>query len=115
MRSSPATRPSNRKQPEPRRRKNCTRFTGNCISHSAKAVNCRNCGKSPRAREEARAVEALRAEVYEANLELVRRALGLYTFGNTSGISRAQKLVQTKPSGVPSDKIAPADTIITHL
>ena len=33
----------------------------------------------------------LREEVLEANLELVRRGLVLYTFGNASGISREQK------------------------
>jgi L-ribulose-5-phosphate 4-epimerase len=33
-------------------------------------------------------LEALRAEVLEANLELVRRDLVLYTFGNVGGIAR---------------------------
>ena len=33
-------------------------------------------------------LEALRTEVYEANLEIVRRGLVLYTFGNASAISR---------------------------
>jgi len=60
-------------------------------------------------------LEALRAEVYEANLELVRRGLVLYTFGNASGISREQKLVVIKPSGVPYDKMSPADMVITDL
>ena len=46
-------------------------------------------------------LEALRAEVYEANLELVRRGLVLYTFGNASGLSRNDGLVAIKPSGVP--------------
>ena len=31
---------------------------------------------------------SLREEVLEANLELVRRGLVLYTFGNASGIAR---------------------------
>jgi L-ribulose-5-phosphate 4-epimerase len=43
----------------------------------------------------------LREEVLEANLELVRKGLVLYTFGNASGISRDQNLVITKPSCVP--------------
>jgi len=57
----------------------------------------------------------LREEVLEANLELVRRGLVLYTFGNASGISRDQKLVVIKPSGVPYDKMKPEHLVITNL
>ena len=39
-------------------------------------------------------LEALRAEVLEANLELVRRGLVIYTFGNASGVSREHGLVR---------------------
>ncbi|HEV2691087.1 MAG TPA: L-ribulose-5-phosphate 4-epimerase [Bryobacteraceae bacterium] len=60
-------------------------------------------------------LEALRAEVLEANLELVRRGLVLYTFGNASGIARDQGLVVIKPSGVPYETMTPADMVITDL
>jgi L-ribulose-5-phosphate 4-epimerase len=60
-------------------------------------------------------LEALRSEVLEANLELVRRGLVLYTFGNASGVSRDHGLVVIKPSGVPYDKMTPADLVITDL
>jgi L-ribulose-5-phosphate 4-epimerase len=60
-------------------------------------------------------LEQLRQEVWEANLEVVRRGLALYTFGNASGIDRASGLVAIKPSGVPYDKLAPADLVITDL
>ena len=60
-------------------------------------------------------LEALRAEVSEANLELVRRGLVLYTFGNASGISREDGLVVIKPSGVPYEHMTPADMVITDL
>ncbi len=50
-------------------------------------------------------LEALRAEVLEANLELVRRGLVIYTFGNASAVSRAEGLVVIKPSGVPYDQM----------
>jgi len=60
-------------------------------------------------------LEALRAEVYEANLELVRRGLVLYTFGNASGIARDQGLVVIKPSGVPYETMTPADMVINDL
>jgi L-ribulose-5-phosphate 4-epimerase len=60
-------------------------------------------------------LEALRTEVYEANLELVRRGLVLYTFGNASGIARDQGLVVIKPSGVPYETMTPADMVIADL
>jgi L-ribulose-5-phosphate 4-epimerase len=60
-------------------------------------------------------LENLRKEVLEANLELVRRGLVLYTFGNASGISRADGLVAIKPSGVPYEKLRPEDMVITDL
>ena len=60
-------------------------------------------------------LETLRAEVLDANLELVRRSLVLYTFGNASGISRKDGLVVIKPSGVPYESLAPEHMVITRL
>lgn len=60
-------------------------------------------------------LEALREEVLEANLELVRRGLVLYTFGNASGIDRGKGLVVIKPSGVPYEKMKAADLVVTDL
>src|SRR5579863_6685586 len=60
-------------------------------------------------------LEQLRKEVLEANLELVRRGLVLHTFGNASGIARAEKLVVIKPSGVPYEKMKPGDLVVTDL
>jgi L-ribulose-5-phosphate 4-epimerase len=60
-------------------------------------------------------LEELRKEVLEANLELVRQGLVLYTFGNASGIARAEGLVAIKPSGVPYDTMRPRDLVITDL
>lgn len=60
-------------------------------------------------------LDALRAEVCEANLELVRRGLVLYTFGNASGISREHGLMVIKPSGVPYEKMTPAEMVVTNL
>jgi L-ribulose-5-phosphate 4-epimerase len=45
----------------------------------------------------------------------VRRGLVLYTFGNASGLSREQGLVAIKPSGVPYEKMTPADMVIVDL
>jgi len=59
--------------------------------------------------------EKLRRDVLEANLELVRRGLVLYTFGNASGIDRDAGIIAIKPSGVPYDQMAPEHIVITDL
>ena len=60
-------------------------------------------------------LDKLRADVLDANLELVRRGLVIYTFGNASGIDRASGKVVIKPSGVPYEKMTPADMVVTDL
>lgn len=57
----------------------------------------------------------LREETLNANLELVRRGLVLYTFGNASGISREEGLVVIKPSGVPYESMKVEDLVIVDL
>ncbi len=57
----------------------------------------------------------LRQAVLEANLELVRRSLVLYTFGNASGVDREQGLVVIKPSGVDYDDLRPEHMVVTDL
>ena len=52
---------------------------------------------------------ALREEVLEANLELVRRGLAADTFGNASGVSRDKGLIVIKPSGVAYAKLRDMD------
>ncbi len=60
-------------------------------------------------------LQSLREEVLEANLEVVRRGLVLYTFGNASGIDRAAGLVAIKPSGVPYETMKPSDLVVVDL
>jgi L-ribulose-5-phosphate 4-epimerase len=60
-------------------------------------------------------LETLRETVLEANLEIVRRGLVLYTFGNASGIDRESGLVAIKPSGVPYETMQASDMVITDL
>jgi L-ribulose-5-phosphate 4-epimerase len=60
-------------------------------------------------------LKKLREEVLEANLELVRRGLVLYTFGNVSGIDRSQGLVAIKPSGVPYESLTPEQIVVSDL
>jgi L-ribulose-5-phosphate 4-epimerase len=57
----------------------------------------------------------LRTAVLDANLELVKRGLVLYTFGNASGIDRAQGLVVIKPSGVDYDELRAELMVVTDL
>ncbi len=60
-------------------------------------------------------LKALREEVLEANQELVRRGLVLYTFGNVSAVDRREGLVAIKPSGVPYEELRPEHMVITDL
>jgi L-ribulose-5-phosphate 4-epimerase len=60
-------------------------------------------------------LRSLREEVLEANLELVRRGLVLYTFGNASGIAREEGLVVIKPSGVAYETMKPEDLVVVDL
>lgn len=62
-----------------------------------------------------KALRRLREEVLEANLELVRRGLVLYTFGNASGILRDEGLIVIKPSGVPYETMKPEHLVLTDL
>ena len=57
----------------------------------------------------------LREKVLEANLELVRHGLVLYTFGNASGIDREEGLVVIKPSGMNYQNMKPEDLVIVDL
>lgn len=60
-------------------------------------------------------LEALKDTVCEANLELSRRGVVLYTWGNVSGIDRARGLVVIKPSGVPYQGMQPSDMVVVDL
>ena len=60
-------------------------------------------------------LEQLKKEVYEANMELVRKGLVIYTWGNVSGIDRESGLFVIKPSGVDYDKLGPDDMVVIDL
>jgi L-ribulose-5-phosphate 4-epimerase len=60
-------------------------------------------------------LERLREEVLEGNLEVVRRGLVLYTFGNASAIDREQGLVVIKPSGVPYSALTAAELVVVDM
>lgn len=60
-------------------------------------------------------LKALREEVFEAHLEIVRRGLVLYTFGNVSGFDRESGRCVIKPSGVPYAELTPDQLVVTDL
>ncbi|MCX6089846.1 MAG: L-ribulose-5-phosphate 4-epimerase [Candidatus Atribacteria bacterium] len=60
-------------------------------------------------------LEELKKKVYEANLELQKKGLVIYTWGNASEIDREKDLVVIKPSGVPYDKLTPQTMVVVDL
>ena len=60
-------------------------------------------------------LEALKQQVYEANMELPKRGLITYTWGNASGIDRESGLFVIKPSGVDYDLLKPEDMVVMDL
>lgn len=60
-------------------------------------------------------LEQLKKEVYEANMELPKRGLVTYTWGNVSGIDREAGLFVIKPSGVEYDVLKPEDLVVLDL
>jgi L-ribulose-5-phosphate 4-epimerase len=57
----------------------------------------------------------LKARVYEANLEIPRRNLAIYTFGNASGLDAARGVFAIKPSGVPYEELRATDMVVMDL
>lgn len=62
-----------------------------------------------------RSLSELRKRVLAANLELPRRGLVKYTWGNVSGIDREQGLVVIKPSGVAYEEMTEDDLVVVNL
>jgi L-ribulose-5-phosphate 4-epimerase len=59
--------------------------------------------------------EELKRAVYEANVELNRQKLTIYSWGNVSGIDRRAGVVAIKPSGVPYDELTPDKIVVLDL
>ena len=55
--------------------------------------------------------DQLRQQVCDANIELARQKLVIYSWGNVSGIDRKAKVVVIKPSGVSYDELT-ADKMV---
>lgn len=59
--------------------------------------------------------EELKRTVYEANMELHRRNLVLYTWGNVSQADRKAGVFAIKPSGVPYETLKAEDIVVLSL
>ena len=60
-------------------------------------------------------LESLKKEVCEANIELFKRGVVIFTWGNVSAIDEESDLVVIKPSGVPYEQMTPNDMVVLNL
>ncbi len=60
-------------------------------------------------------LEELKQQVYAANMELPKRGLVTFTWGNVSGIDRETGYFVIKPSGVEYDTLCPEDMVVMDL
>lgn len=57
-------------------------------------------------------LEQLKQEVFQANLDLVKHGLVIFTWGNVSGIDREKGLFVIKPSGVDYSVMKASDMVV---
>src|SRR5512135_1306607 len=57
----------------------------------------------------------LKERAFEANLEIPRRRLAIYTFGNVSAFDAARGAVAIKPSGVDYERLRVEDLVVVDL
>lgn len=60
-------------------------------------------------------LEALKEEVFQANLELKRQNVVIYTWGNVSGITEDRKYMVIKPSGIAYEKLQADDMVVLEV
>lgn len=60
-------------------------------------------------------LDDLKEKVFQANLDLVKQGLVIFTWGNVSGIDREKGLVVIKPSGVSYDTMKASDMVVVSL
>jgi L-ribulose-5-phosphate 4-epimerase len=60
-------------------------------------------------------LEQLRRQVCEANIELRKSNLTIYSWGNVSGIDRKNGVVAIKPSGVSYELLTPEKIVVVDL
>ena len=60
-------------------------------------------------------LDSLKKAVFDANIELVRRGVVIYTWGNVSGIDESRENIVIKPSGVSYDDMKWEDMVVVSL
>lgn len=60
-------------------------------------------------------LEKLKEEVFQANLDLVKHGLVIFTWGNVSGIDREKGLIVIKPSGVPYESMKAEHMVVLDM
>ena len=60
-------------------------------------------------------LKELRDEVYEANMDLPKHGLVVFTWGNASGFDRERGLFVIKPSGVEYKDLTPENLVVVDL
>ncbi len=58
---------------------------------------------------------SIREAAYQANMQLPKLGLVLFTFGNVSAADRAEGVFAIKPSGVPYDELSPGKMVIVDF
>ena len=61
------------------------------------------------------AYQSLKEACYEANMQLPRLGLVLFTFGNVSAVDRDKSVFAIKPSGVPYEELTPDKMVIVDF
>lgn len=57
----------------------------------------------------------IKQQAYEANMQLPRLGLVLFTFGNVSAVDRSAGVFAIKPSGVPYEELSPEKMVIVDF
>lgn len=60
-------------------------------------------------------LKEMREQVYEANMDLPKHGLVVFTWGNASAFDRDRGLFVIKPSGVSYDKLTPESLVVCDL
>ncbi|RYZ47800.1 MAG: L-ribulose-5-phosphate 4-epimerase [Chitinophagaceae bacterium] len=59
--------------------------------------------------------ESIKLASYEANMQLPKLGLVLYTFGNVSAVDRTEGVFAIKPSGIPYEDLTPEKMVVVDF
>jgi L-ribulose-5-phosphate 4-epimerase len=59
--------------------------------------------------------DELKQQAWQANMEIPRRGLAIYTFGNVSAFDAGRAVFAIKPSGVAYESLTAADMVVVDL